>query len=186
MTHRFKRINYYGGPGSGKSTTAALTFANLRLCQYETDWVQEPIKHWTYIDRAPTGYDQNTIFSKQVELEDICLRNNKLDFVVNDAPLLMHCYYGYKYKRPGWQANLELARVFESDYPSINIFLNRGDIKYSEVGRYQNESEAKAMDADILSFVRSEISVVEFKTTEFAIIIDYIKNLLGEPVNDGK
>jgi hypothetical protein len=152
---KIRRINLFGPPCSGKSRNAAWLFSQIKTFTdpvIEVDWVQEACKYWTYIDRPPAGYsDQLRLFAKNLELEEVALR--KVDVVVCDAPLLMNCFYGWKFNRPFWLDCVAMSQYFEQDYPSLNIFLNRGNLKYSEVGRFQNESQANEMHGEVKKFV---------------------------------
>ena len=56
------RISLFGGPGSGKSTTAARLFSELKERHYSVEHVSEYVKSWTYMNRKPKGFDQVYIF----------------------------------------------------------------------------------------------------------------------------
>ena len=181
MSMKIRRINLYGGPGSGKSRTAGWLFGTLGVTdgpKMEMDFVQESCKQWVYIDRPPTGWsDQNKIFSDQLALEETALR--KVDLIVCDAPLLMNCFYGWKFDRPGYKHNIALAEHFEAEHPSLNIFLRRKNIKYCEVGRFQNEEQATAMDVEVTTFVNQHLTkqsktMVAIDTVDRAGILKYI------------
>ena len=176
-----RRINLYAGPSSGKSATAgwlSQQMKKFRSPRIVTDWVQEVCKWWVYLDRPPTGYsDQNSIFSQQLGLEEVALR--KCETIVCDAPLLMNCYYGWKYNRPFYDLNVTAAKRFEADFPSVNIFLRRGDLEYEPTGRFQTEAEAKAMDDEVFGFVAENLGdddLYEFKTTDENGILEFVKS----------
>jgi hypothetical protein len=182
---KIRRINLYAGPGSGKSTTAGWLFSQLKRLKspkVETDWVQEVCKEWVYLDRPPTGWsDQNSIFSRQLQLEEQALR--KVDVIVCDAPLLMNCFYGWTFDRPLYKHNISASADFEKAFPSLNIFLDRGAIAYSAVGRFQTEQEAKAMDAQVEGFVKSHLEaqsavLFHYDTTNEQGILDLVKKWL--------
>ena len=58
-------VNIFGGPGVGKSTTAAAVFALLKLHNIEAELVTEFPKDLVWEKRAYTFENQNYIFGKQ-------------------------------------------------------------------------------------------------------------------------
>lgn len=147
-----RRINLYGGPGSGKSTVAAGVFSRLKDQMVTCEWVQEPIKVDAYRKIPAVGYDQFLLFAKQMSMEDTLLRNG-VDIVINDAPLLMNLFYTQKSGAKYVTDLLDMAGDFEQLYPGVHIFIERGDRPYNEKGRYQNKEQARLLDAEIVEFV---------------------------------
>jgi ABC-type multidrug transport system ATPase subunit len=64
-----KRIGFLGGPGSGKSTTAAWLFAELKTQNKPVELCNEYVKAWTYLNRAVKEWDQVYCFAKQQQYE---------------------------------------------------------------------------------------------------------------------
>ncbi len=176
-----RRINLFGGPCSGKSTMALFIAWKLKSSGYETDLIQEPIKPWTYLNRTPDGFsDQQFLTATQMQNEEVALRKVKL--IVTDGPFLMHCYYGWKFKRPCWEHEFNKAKEYEDKYPSLNIFLHRGSWKYSGVGRYQTEEEARIMDKEVMDLIKPHIHVYEMKGDDYSSIL-YLLKEKGIPCN---
>ena len=151
---QIRRVNFYGGPGLGKTTTASHIFARLKNTiihnnlPTQIELVQEYVKNWAWEGRKPKGFDQVYICAQQMRKEEIPLRNG-VDVVVTDSPLLMQCAYARKYGNSYWEALTECVRHFEQAYPSIHILLDRGDRPYVAKGRYESHEQAKDMDAYI-------------------------------------
>lgn len=146
-----RRICFFGGPGTSKSTLAAWLFAMLKMNKINTELVTEYIKAWTFIGRAPTLRDQTYICAKQLHREDIVLRANKDVVIVSDSPLFLGSFYAKKFASPGWQHLLALAQDFDKDFPSLNILIDRGDLEYKDFGRFQTRDQAIEMDNHIKS-----------------------------------
>lgn len=142
---RVRRICLFGGPGCGKSTTAAWLFAQLKLRHVEVELVQEYVKTLAFEGRKPESWDQLWLLSKQMRREDVMLRNG-VDVVVTDSPLLLSTCYAMKYNCPGAKHLVAIAEEFDETYPPLNIFIDRGGKAYSKKGRYQTEEEAHEMD----------------------------------------
>lgn len=146
-----RRINLYGGPSSGKSTTAAKLFYESKQRNENVEHIQEYIKNWCYQGRNPTGFDQVYIFGKQLYKEETVLKGG-VDKLITDSPLFLQCFYASYYNLPGASAILDIAQQFEEMYPSENLVIRRSKA-YSPVGRYQNEEESKKIDSLIKEFL---------------------------------
>lgn len=168
-----KRVNLYGGPCSGKSTTAAALYANLKIGKYKVELVNEWIKAWAWQGIKPTGYDQCYILTKQLRKEDVILRNGGI--IVSDSPILMQIAYAKKVSSSRiTRALLDISREFEAEYPSVNIFLSRA-VPYQQEGRYEDEREAIQMDGAILDIIDDEhLKYAAFPATDIALIYDHV------------
>jgi len=141
-----KVLNLYGGPGTGKSTTAAGVFHLLKLCGYESELVTEYAKYLVWSGRTSMLDEPGYVFAKQNH--SLQILKDKVDVCVTDSPLPLAALYAYY----GDYAQLDTFRPYVSDtfdtYSNINILLER--VKpYNPVGRMQTEEEALAIDADM-------------------------------------
>lgn len=142
-----RRINLSGGPGSGKSTTAAEVFAHLKKHGKSVEMVREYVKEWAYEGRDISDYDQLYFFGKQLRKEIVVL-NSKVDVIVTDSPLILQIIYASKTNLSKETINAMVTILMEYDkkYPCLNIILDRGHKPYVQEGRYQTYGEAKQMD----------------------------------------
>lgn len=141
------RINLFGGPGAGKSTTAAWLFAELKMAGMSVEHVGEYVKTWAYADRKVQPYDQVYILGKQMQYEYRFIVNGVKN-IVTDSPVLNSYFYApFALREP----ILTIARQYERSHPSLNILLNRRGKQYLPQGRYQTELEARDMDLNILA-----------------------------------
>lgn len=153
-----KIINLYGGPGTGKSTTAALVFALLKEKGTNVELVREYVKQWAWESRQPVNYDQFYFFGKQSRAETSLF--NKVDLVVTDAPVAIACMYAEKFGSP-FQGNL-FRQMFlvreqmcaQEGHESIHIFLKRTK-PYNPAGRFQTEEQAKVIDLEMRIYLKS-------------------------------
>lgn len=146
-----RRINLFGGPGSGKSTLAAKIFVAFKARGHSIEHVQEYVKSWTYYDRKPSKWDQVYLFGKQQQAEYKYLANNPNGIIVTDSPVVQGlCYTDDIEIRTNL---LGLADKYEEEFPSLNIFVHRGDKVYKQEGRWQNREEAQGLDVKILEFL---------------------------------
>lgn len=148
------RINLFGGPGSGKSTTAAYIFSRLKKMGYSVEQVSEYVKAWAYQKRSVEKFDQVYIFGKQMQCEYKFL-NNGVEHIITDCPVLLSYIYSVLYKTGLGPSILQIIKEYERDHPSINIFLKRGNKPYDTKGRYQTYEQAKELDELIKDSLRA-------------------------------
>jgi adenylate kinase family enzyme len=151
-----KRINFFGGPGSGKTTTAAWLFSELKTKGHSIHLVNEYVKNDAYLKKKPSGMDQLFIFSNQINNEDIPLRSG-IQSIITDSPILLSVFYSKELGFDYWKEELEIVKKYEKKYLSLNILLKRNDIKYETIGRYENEEESIARDVALKQFLNNRI-----------------------------
>ena len=134
-----KVINLFGGPGSGKSTTAAAAFAMMKNMGLRVELVTEYAKDLTYEKGDLTN--QLSILGEQ----DRRLRRllGQVDYVVTDSPLLLGLMYASGSFSAPWFTSAALGAF--GSYDNVNFLLRR--VKpYATYGRGQTEDEAKVID----------------------------------------
>ena len=141
-------INIFGGPGAGKSTTAAAVFYNMKRLGLKVELVTEVAKDFVWENRMDTLMIQPYVTIKQYR--NLVRVKDKVDYVITDAPILLGILYANKYAQ-----NLPVSyHQFVVDChkeiltPSVNILLERSHT-YDPVGRYQTEEEAHKLDSEI-------------------------------------
>lgn len=150
-----KIINLYGGPGTGKSTSAAFLFYQLKATGHNAELVREYVKDWAWDKRSISTYDQLYFLGKQSRKESMLY--GKVDSIVTDSPCFMSAFYAQKYCPPGFAEgikNCTLAfynQAMEDGHQHVHVFLHRTK-KYNPAGRFQTEDEAKSLDVELREF----------------------------------
>jgi nicotinamide riboside kinase len=156
-----KIICLYGGPGSGKSTTAAGLFYHLKMMGYNCELNREYVKDWVWEGRKYDDGDQTYFFAKQSRKERILIRNG-LDFIITDSPLILTHFYGLKYD---WlEQNFNTSEIMLKHHHAyckkygytIEHFILERNKGYNPAGRNQNEEEAKQFDLEIRDLLDSK------------------------------
>jgi hypothetical protein len=157
-----KVINLFGGPGSGKSTTAAGLFYQMKLEHRNVELITEYAKELVYSDRVSfLNSKQEYVFAKQ-NLRQFILRD-KVDWAITDSPLLLSLIYPQIYNTsPGSHFDAYVIETF-NQYDNVNFFLERPET-FSGVGRVQNIEESirvdnmiiDALDKAGIKYVRAE------------------------------
>ena len=144
MTNTPIVINLFGGPGCGKSTTAAAVFSLLKLHSVETELITEFAKDLVWEERFHTFKNQHYLFGKQHHR--LWRVGDKVDVMVTDSPIFLSLIYRKELYSDAFRK--VVLEEFNA-YNNINFFLNR--IKpYNEVGRNQTKKEAKQIDREII------------------------------------
>lgn len=156
-----RRISLCGGPGSGKSTLAAYLFAAMKIICNEQDvdlkieHVQEQLKSEVWAGRTKFDrWDQWYVVIRQFAQEYTLLKNG-VDLIITDSPLTIYPYYAMRNNTPCTVELMCLISTFEKDFPSLNIFVERGDKTYRKHGRNETLDQAKLADAGIRTYLEN-------------------------------
>lgn len=163
-------INFFGGPGAGKSTSAAYAYYLLKAEGRNVELVREYVKDWAYEKRVIGTYDQIYFLGKQVRHESMLY--GKVDWIVTDSPILMNAYYAGIYCTPNLGTGIKSAtlsfyrQAVEDGHQHFNVMLNRSK-PYIGDGRYQTEEQAKEIDQGVrLMMTELNVPLIESETTE--------------------
>jgi hypothetical protein len=141
-----KILNLFGGPGAGKSTTAAGLFYEMKKRRLEVELVTEYAKDMVWENRQNILDDQIYVFAKQQRRINR-LRSHQVDWVITDSPIML----GLVYLRNGVLSqnfNHLVMEVFNS-FENHNFLLQR-NFDYNPVGRNQADiDEARIYDRKV-------------------------------------
>jgi len=144
-------INLYGGPGTGKSTSAAKLFAMMKDRGLNVELVREYVKEWAWENRPISVYDQIYFLGKQSRKESLLY--GKVDYIVTDSPVLMSAAYASLGSKELYGGIWYTATAFynlakEEGHKHVHVYLERSKA-YNPAGRFQTEEEAIKMDKRI-------------------------------------
>ncbi len=149
-----KYINLFGGPGVGKSTTAAAIFVEMKRRNMNVELVTEVAKDFVWEGRMKTLDIQPYVTIKQ--FRNLYRLKGKVDYVISDSPILLGCIYADKYA-PDLPASYKqfIIDLHKQELnPSVNVVLKRV-FNYDPNGRYQSEEEAYQLDRDMQNVLDS-------------------------------
>lgn len=135
-------VNFFAGPGAGKSTFAAALFAELKSRGVVAELATEYAKDKVWEESFGVFMDQIYIFGKQNHRVRRLL--GKVAVVITDSPILLSLHYG-KNETTAFK-RLVLEEHNRAD--SFNVYLVRRK-KYDSTGRMQTEDEAKGIDVEV-------------------------------------
>jgi hypothetical protein len=147
-----KIINFFAGPGAGKSTTKAGLFFEMKHLGYRVETVEEFAKELVYDEAFRVMENEMYMLGEQDRRQRSLL--GKVDYVLTDAPLLKSAFYVRGvYDHPAYVQHIE--RLFDT-YENLNVWIQRSK-PYLPYGRTQTEAEADAIGERMLEAVRSRI-----------------------------
>jgi nicotinamide riboside kinase len=150
-------ISLYGGPGAGKSTSAAYMYYLLKAAGENTELVREYVKDWAWEGRKIDTYDQIYFLGKQIHKESMLF--SKVKYLVTDSPIFMNYYYASLYCTRRLAEGVKAAvlafyeQTLEEGHKHHHILLHRTK-PYVRDGRYQTEDEALAIDDGVERMLR--------------------------------
>lgn len=174
-----KVINMFGGPGSGKTTTAAGLFYFMKLQHRTVELIPEYAKSLLWSNRLEDMQDQQEyIYAKQNHM--LHRLRDKVDYAVVDSPtLLSYCYTSYsEVPWPARDAFKAFVIASFHTYDNLNIYIDRPD-QYEETGRLQTREQAEELDETVRrSLVMLGIPYIVIKADDK--IIENILTIIGE------
>lgn len=152
-----KIISLYGGPGTGKSTTAAGVFSEMKHRGINSEYIQEYAKDkaWEFGTNhlgVPKVFQaQEYIFAKQHFRLRRCAQD--VDIMVTDCPLFLGLVYMPEdFPMPSLR---NVIREAYDMYDNLNVFLVRTK-QYNPKGRFQTEDQAKGLDVTVKNILDSQ------------------------------
>jgi hypothetical protein len=178
-----KIINFFGGPGIGKSTQASGLFTEMKKHHMNVEYTYEFPKEVAWEGNISQLKDQFFITANQHR--NISRLYGKVDYIIVDSPIVLGCFYENRYGQD-YPASFYgitglgnfLWNLFKQ-YDNINILLTRNQETYDPNGRLQDLGEAIEIDNDIKeTLLINNIPFKEFNVDEEATnsIFRYIKS----------
>lgn len=161
-------INFFGGPGIGKSTQSAGLFTKMKKSHMDVELTFEFPKIVTWEENYSAINDQFYITANQHR--NISRLYNKVKYIIVDSPIILGMVYKNRYNEISEYPSNFYDNSFDNfilnlfkKYNSLNILLKRDDTSYDENGRLQDLEEAKKIDEEIIQqLLVNDIPFVEF------------------------
>lgn len=150
-------IDLYAGPGAGKSTLAAETFAVLNKQGARVELVREYVKWWAWRQHKIERWDGPYFAAKQLRMESSLY--GKVDVIITDSPILMTAIYEELYQ-PDSTLLLNFCTEIYRQQKKENVFhipcLVTREKPYVAQGRYETAEQAKGIDVLCHQFLSSQ------------------------------
>ena len=169
-------VNFFAGPGCGKSTGASWLFSQLKLNGVDCEYVSEFAKDKVWENNGEVFKCEFYITGKQSFKVSRCF--GKVDVIITDSPIAISMVYSESDKFKA--AVLEEFNKYEKN--NMNILLRRA-VPYDQNGRFQNEDEAKNIDDKIKNTLdESEIPymIINGNVDGYKSILDIVLEKLNK------
>lgn len=149
-------IDFYGGPGCGKSVMAAEVYAELSKRGCHVELVREYVKTWAWNGTKIKKWDELYIFAKQLKAESDLY--GKVTYLITDRPLGMSCVYANLYgsAEAGFRmrdfVNLIMVEQRHDGITHTPIIVSRCH-PYEQEGRFETAEQAIAVDMQCFSYL---------------------------------
>lgn len=149
-----KVINFLGGPGAGKSMTAAGLFYEMKRKHLKVELAHEWIKgEGVWEDRPALFGDQDYIFAHQHRIQRRLIGHD-IEYLISDSPILLSMFYLPSDFPESFKPFVR--DVFDS-YNNLNIFIDRNpELPYTQEGRNESLEEAIQVDQNIRAYFDAE------------------------------
>lgn len=147
-----KVINFYAGPGAGKSSTASDLFAFMKWKGESVELVQEFAKDLTWDEHFDILADQLWVSANQNRRMQRLV--GKVDYIITDSPLIMCQVYAEEY----FPTFLPMIAEIHNHYENIDVFLERKK-PYVAKGRSQSEEAARLIDGKVHAMMNGKFDL---------------------------
>lgn len=180
-------IDIYGGPGSGKSSTAKMLSGLISSLGYTSETPEEYPKYLIHKEDYKSLENQIGIFREHKSRIDDLL--GKYDFIISDSPTLMqNIYIKERYGKKEYKNLRKLVKLEHKKHNDkrVSFFLNRKH-NFKEIGRVQNEEQALEKSKQIKEYlIKNKVNFFEYDT-HFLLgleILEFLKNNNYIEIND--
>jgi len=150
-------INLFSGPGCGKSTLAAGLFHQLKIQNYNVEYVSEYAKDLIYENRFERLNDYLYVLAEQHHR--LFKLKNSVDYVVCDGSFLLGYIHCKKNKTYNHKLIKQLVLDTFNRYENMNYLLQRDKNFYHTHGRKESLKQAIKLDEKLIKlFDKKSIS----------------------------
>lgn len=177
-------VNFYAGPGAGKTTVALELTAELKKAGFNVEYVPEYAKELVLENKTELLKDQQHVIDEQYRRLDRF--RDSVDVIVTDSPLLLGQVYGEG--RISAEYHNQIRSYYDS-FDNFNLWVTRGNEAYQQAGRVESAEQAKELDGRIMSMIKAnKIYYGNYNRGEIAKTVNRIKQtynrLYGEQKNE--
>ncbi len=143
-------VNFYAGPGAGKTTAALEVTAALKKAGYDVEYVPEYAKELVREGKLDMLDDQKIVIDEQYKrLHNMAVSG--VQIVVTDSPVLLGQVYGQGKIDEAYHNKI---REYYDSFDNFNLRVVRAEGPYQQEGRVENEAQAKELDDRIKAMLK--------------------------------
>lgn len=173
-----KIINIIGGPGCDKSLFSSAIILNLNLRNKSVEQIPDYAKTLVWQKNFDALKNQYQVAQRQFEMLD--LLDGQVQYLVTECALMQVLYYNETYTENICDVAKTRQQILSwyNKHDNINILVERGDKKYVQTGRFQNEEDARKIDQALHEMLLREQIPFIAMTPDIAVINNFARALL--------
>ncbi len=173
-----KIINIIGGPGCDKSLFSSAIILNLNLRNKSVEQIPDYAKTLVWQKNFDALKNQYQVAQRQFEMLD--LLDGQVQYLVTECALMQVLYYNETYTENICDVAKTRQQILSwyNKHDNINILVERGDKKYVQTGRFQNEEDARKIDQALHEMLLREQIPFIAMAPDIAVINNFARALL--------
>lgn len=173
-----KVINIIGGPGCDKSLFTAAIILYLNLHHKSVELIPDYAKSLVWQKNYDQLKNQYNIAQQQYRMLE--LLDGQVQYLVTECALPQVLYYNENFADNICDVAKTRLQILEwhKQFNNVNLIVERSDKPYVHTGRFQDEEQAKAIDAGLRGVLRREGLPFTVVKPEIQAIHDFAATLL--------
>lgn len=149
-------VNIIGGPGCDKSLFSSAIILNLNLRHKSVETIPDYARSLVWQRNFEVLKNQYFIAQRQFEM--INLLDGQVEFLITECSLPQVMFYNETYPDNICDIAKTRTQILEwyGQHNNVNIFVERGEKKYVHSGRFQDETQARAIDRGLRELLERE------------------------------
>lgn len=174
-------INFFGAPGSGKTTAAAEAFVHAKKKGYSAHLVLEYVTELILQGNLEAVKNQKMLFEEQQRRINIAYP--KTDFIMVDSPLLLGIVYQRHWNKVSDTAFEKQVLDTHKLYNQTNVLLKYNPKYYSQKGRVTSMQDSFAIE-QLIKTVLQETQTPFVEINDMEELENCIDNIIEKGVKN--
>lgn len=173
-----KVINVVGGPGCDKSLFTAAIILYLNLHHKSVELIPDYAKSLVWQKNYEQLKNQYNIAQQQFRMLE--LLDGQVQYLVTECSLPQVLYYNENFADNICDVAKTRLQILDwyKQFNNVNLIVERSDKPYVHTGRFQDEEQAKAIDAGLRGVLRREGMAFTLVKPDIQAIHDFAATLL--------
>lgn len=166
-------VEFYAGPGSGKTTSAFELFSAVKKEDIHIEFIREVAQERILQNKEVSAARQLSILVEGVDRAEVLITKGYKN-IVTDTSLDLSLFYGL-----GHEYEAEMKSIIKKFYAKVHrvkVFVIRNENKkYHQLGRFQTKEESMVIDGQLLEmFGPFDFTVVGKKGGNIDDLFNYV------------
>lgn len=171
-------VNFYAGPGAGKTTAAMDLTSALKKAGLNAEYVSEYAKELVWENKLDLLADQRHVTDEQYRRLNSA--RSSADIIVTDSPVMLGLVYGGDRIKDDYK---QQVRSYYESFNNLDFFVDR-PAHYEQAGRIENQEQAVQLDEKVKTMLKDEnIKVGRYEPSKMPEYVETVKAISAEIKN---